>query len=40
MILEAERLELIPLPPHQLNLWVKDIAVLEQELKCTYKAER
>lgn len=39
MILETERLELVPLFPHQLRFWVEDINALEQELRCIYKAE-
>jgi ribosomal-protein-alanine N-acetyltransferase len=37
--LETERLELIPLLPHQLKFWVEDIASLERELKCIYRGE-
>ncbi len=39
MKIETERLELIPLTSHQLKLWVENIPVLENELKCSYKAE-
>lgn len=39
MRLETERLELIPLTLEQLKLWVSDIAALEEELNCVYKAE-
>ena len=39
MILETERLELVPLTARQLNLWVNNIAVLEKELNVKYKAE-
>ncbi len=39
MVLETERLELIPLTPRQLKLWICDIAVLEKELNCFYEAE-
>jgi len=39
MIIQTERLELIPLTPNQLKLWIKDITVLEKELDCLYKAE-
>lgn len=39
MIIQTERLELIPLNPHHLKLWIEDVAALEKELNCTYKAE-
>ncbi|MHC1723747.1 MAG: GNAT family N-acetyltransferase [Aminipila sp.] len=39
MVIETERLELIPLNPEQLRLWVEDISKLEKELYCQYKAE-
>ena len=39
MIIKAERLELVPLLPYQLRLWVEDIAGLEKELNCSYQAE-
>jgi len=39
MILETERLELVPLNPYQLKLWVEDIHKLERELNCVYQAE-
>lgn len=39
MILQTERLELISLNPRHLKLWIEDLAALEKELKCTYKAE-
>ena len=39
MILKTERLELIPLLPGQLRLWVEDMPSLERELKCSYQAE-
>ena len=39
MILETERLELVPLTPHQLQLWVEDTLTLDKELNCSYKAE-
>jgi RimJ/RimL family protein N-acetyltransferase len=39
MVLETERLQIMPLTPHQLKLWVNDMAVLEQELSCSYQAE-
>ena len=38
-MLETERLELVPLTPDQLRLWVEDIPALEQGLKCYYQAE-
>jgi len=39
MIIETERLELIPLSPSQLKFWVEDISCLEKELNVTYEAE-
>ena len=39
MQIETERLELIPLSPRQLKLWVDDIASLESELSSAYMAE-
>lgn len=39
MILETERLYLIPLTAHQLKLWIDDIPALEKELNCSYRAE-
>lgn len=36
MILKTDRLELVPLLPYQLRLWVEDIANLEKDLKCSY----
>ena len=39
MILETERLELIPLSARQLRLWLEDVKVLENELSCRYCAE-
>ena len=39
MKIETERLELIPLTPHQLKLWIKDLSVLERKLDCIYKGE-
>ena len=39
MILETERLELVPLLPRQLRLWVEDLLKLENDLKCSYQAE-
>lgn len=39
MMIETERLELIPLTMHQLQLWIEDVPALDKELSCTYKAE-
>lgn len=39
MKIETERLELIPLTSQQLRLWVENIPSLENELKCSCKAE-
>ena len=39
MILITERLELVPLLPFQLRLWVEDMPNLEKDLKCSYQAE-
>lgn len=39
MILKTERLELVPLLPDQLKLWVEDTPKLEKDLKCSYQAE-
>lgn len=39
MVIETKRLELIPLTPQQLNLWVENIPALEKELYCIYKAQ-
>lgn len=39
MTLKTERLELVPLLPYQLRLWVEDIPKLEKDLKCSYQAE-
>lgn len=38
-MLETERLEIIPLSPQQLKLWVEDMETLERELRCSYQAE-
>jgi len=38
MKIETERLELIPLSPAQLKLWIKDIGEVEEELDVTYMA--
>ena len=39
MMIETERLELIPLPPRQLRFWVEDMPRLEKELSAEYRAE-
>ena len=39
MRIQTERLELVPLTPYQLKLWVVDIPALEKQLNCFYKAE-
>lgn len=39
MYLETERLEIIPLTPQLLKLWVEDIPKLELKLNCSYRAE-
>lgn len=39
MILKTEHLELVPLLPYQLRLWVEDIASLEKDLECSYQGE-
>ena len=39
MILITERLELVPLLPYQLKLWVENIPNLEKDLNCSYQAE-
>lgn len=39
MMIETERLQLIPLTPDQLWLWVTDVAELESELGVVYDAE-
>lgn len=39
MILNTKRLELVPLLPYQLKWWAENLLTLEQELKCTYRAE-
>lgn len=38
-MLETIRLTLIPLDARQLRLWYHDLAALERELACTYRAE-
>lgn len=39
MRIETKRLELVPLTPHQLQLWIEDIPALDQELNYSYQAE-
>lgn len=39
MMIETERLKLVPLNLHQLKQWVEDIRALEKELNCIYQAE-
>lgn len=39
MILNTKRLELVPLLPYQLRRWAEDLPALEQDQKCTYRAE-
>lgn len=39
MIIETERLQLIPLLPQQLRAWIEDRPALERELNMTYQAE-
>lgn len=39
MIIETNRLHLIPLTAQQLKLWIEDIPALEKELDCKYRAE-
>lgn len=39
MKIETERLNIIALTPEQLELWTDDIAELERQLGCSYKAE-
>ena len=39
MIIETDRLYLLPLTVHQFRLWIKDIATLEKDLNCSYQAE-
>lgn len=39
MTIGTERLELILLTPAQLRLWTCDLAALEKELGCSYRAE-
>ena len=37
MVVETERLLLIPLTSEQLRLWICDLAALERTLSCTYR---
>ncbi|MEG2842757.1 MAG: GNAT family N-acetyltransferase [Ruthenibacterium sp.] len=37
--LETERLELLPLTPSELKMWIEDLPKLEKALGCTYRAE-
>ena len=39
MKITTDRLDIIALTPEQLTLWTKDIAALEKELGCSYRAE-
>lgn len=39
MIIETERLELVPLNLNQLKLWMGEMSALEKELNCTYKGQ-
>ena len=39
MMIQTERLELIPLNPRQLKLWATDVRALEKELACSYQGE-
>lgn len=39
MIIETNRLQLVPLTPGNINLWISDIKKLEEELNCKYIAE-
>lgn len=39
MLIETNRLSLIPLTAPQLKLWTEDIPALEKELNCLYHAE-
>ena len=38
-MLNTKRLELEPLLPYQLRWWAENLPALEQELRCTYRAE-
>ena len=39
MLLETERLELIPLKEKELDLWVNNLEELEKNINISYKAE-
>ena len=39
MLINTERLELIPLDARQMWLWLNDLPTLEKELNCSYKGE-
>lgn len=39
MMIETERLQLLPLTARQLNLWLYDLRALEAELEVSYEAE-
>ena len=39
MLINTERLELIPLDARQMWLWLNDLPKLEKELNCSYKGE-
>ena len=39
MVINTERLELVPLNALQMHLWLEDISALEKTLNCTYQAE-
>ena len=39
MIVQTERLLLVPLSIRQLDLWVNDLKTLEHDLRCTYDAD-
>ncbi len=38
-MLNTKRLELVPLLPYRLRWWAENLPALEQELRCTYRAE-
>lgn len=39
MMIETQRLEIIPLTKSQLELWVRDVTMLEREFHCSYRGE-
>lgn len=39
MIIETDRLDLIPLTVGQYHHWINNISILEKELSCSYQAE-